>query len=113
MKKYKVTVELVKEYEIEIDENEITEEELENWESVFYKLDEEDDKYKSMANDYCRLRAIGFEGAIEGYGYVLENGKIPSGARLMGLTEKDITNSINFKIIDDGESYPYINVEEI
>ena len=108
MKKYKVTVELTKEYEIDIDENKFTEEDIKNFESYMYKLDEEDDKYKSLANDYCRLRAIGFDGFIEGYGYVLENGKVP-----FGVKDKDVEKGINFKVIDDGESYPNINVEEI
>lgn len=112
MRKFKVTVEITKEYEFEVDDTVITEELLENWESVYHTLDDEEDKYASLAYDYCRLRAIGFEGSIEGYGFVLENGEIPRGARLMGLKKEDINDSINFKIIDDGESYPHINVRE-
>lgn len=113
MKKYKVNVELSKEFEIEIDETKITKEVLDNFERYFYKLDEEDDRIKSLANDYCRLRATGFEGSIEGYGYVLENGKLPNGAILQGLSIDDINSGINFKVIDDGELFPIIDVEEI
>lgn len=113
MKKFKVNVEINKEFEIEIDETKITDEVLDNFEKYFYKLDEEEDRIKSLANDYCRLRALGFGGSIEGYGFVLEDGELPSGAILMGLRIDNINSGINFKIIDDGESYPCIDVKEI
>lgn len=97
----------------EIDETKITNEVLDHFEKYFYELDEEEDRIKSLANDYCRLRALGFDGAIEGYGFVLEDGKLPSGAILRGLEIEDINSGINFKTIDDGESCPYIDVKEI
>lgn len=48
MKKYKVKVIQEKEYEIEIDETKYTDEYLEEFESVMFKLDEEDDKISSL-----------------------------------------------------------------
>ena len=113
MRKFKVTVTQEKEYEIEIDENKMTEEELDSFEEFFYDLDQEDDRIKSLANNYCKLRAIGFSGFIEGYGYVLEDGEVPFEARFHDLKKEDINTGINFKIIDEDEEYPDIEVEEI
>lgn len=105
-RKYRVTVEITKEYEIEIDDEIITEEQLDAFESVFYKLDEEDDRYKSMANDYCRLRAIYGNENFEGYGYPLEHGKVP-----YMRDKSDVNKGINLTSIDD-EGYSYIDVYE-
>ena len=58
MRKFIVKVTTTKEFEIELDDEKITEEYLDSFESVFYPLDEEDDRIKSMAGDYCRLRAM-------------------------------------------------------
>lgn len=113
MRKFKVTVTQEKEYEIEIDENKINKEELDNFEKYFYNLDEEDDRIKSLANNYCKLRAIGLYGFIDGYGYVLEDGEVPFEARSHGLKKEDINDGINFKIIDEDEEYPDIEVTEI
>ncbi|WP_125153650.1 hypothetical protein [Clostridium rectalis] len=113
MRKFKVEVITTKEYEIKIDETKIDKEVLDNFERYFYDLDVEEDRIKSMANDYCRLRATGFDGSIEGYGFVLEDGKVPFSARFSGLEEKDITNGIDFKVIDDGTQGLEIEVEEI
>lgn len=113
MRKFKVTVTQEKEYEIEIDENKMTEEELDSFEEFFYDLDQEDDRIKSMAGDYARLRTIGFSDFIEGYGYVLEDGEVPLEARFHDLKKEDINDGINFKIIDEDEEYPDIEVTEI
>ena len=113
MRKFKVTVTQEKEYEIEIDENKTNKEVLDTFETYFYNLNQEEDRIKSMASDYARLRAIGINGFIEGYGYVLEDGEIPFEARLKGLKKEDINTDINFKIIDEDEEYPDIEVIEI
>ena len=115
MRKFKVTVTQEKKYEIEIDENKMTEEKLDSFEEFFYDLDQEDDRIKSMANNYCRLRAIGLNGNIEGYGYVLEDGEVPLEAQFYDFEKKDINTGINFKIIDEDEDEEYadIEVEEI
>ena len=54
MRKFKVKITQQKEYEIEIDENKINKETLDNFERYFYSLDQEDDRIKSLANNYCR-----------------------------------------------------------
>ena len=113
MRKFKVFVTQEKEYEIEIDDDKITEEELDSFEELFYDLDQEDDRISSMARDYARLRAIGFSGFIEGYGYVLEDGQAPFEAIMRGLGDKDINTAINFKAIDEDDSDPEIEIEEI
>lgn len=73
MKKYKVEVEIIKTYEVEIDENIINNEFIEEFEECFHDLNEEDDKYKSIARDICEIRAQDL--SYEGYGYPLECGK--------------------------------------
>lgn len=113
MRKFKVKIDISKEFEMDIDESKITDEVIKNFEKNFYNLNEEDDKIKSLANDYCRLRAIGNTGNIEGYGYVLEDGELPLEALLQDISVENITNGINFKVIDDGESDPIIEVREI
>ncbi|WP_415316165.1 hypothetical protein [Clostridium perfringens] len=109
MKKYRVTVEITKEFEIEIDETIITEEALDGFEEVFYKLDEENDRYASMANDYCRLRAMNGDSFIEGYGYVLENGEPSFGAK---INKEKPNTAINLIESDDEGDYD-ITVYEI
>lgn len=103
MKKFKVQVEIIKEYEIEIDETVINDEFIEDFESVMYKLDDEDNKYKSIAHDIARIRACDY--SYEGYGYPLVNGKksvIDDGQDNVG---------INFTKID--EDYCDVTVEEL
>ena len=74
MKKYKVKVEQIKEYEIEIDDSKISIEDLEAFESVMYKLDEvEDDKYASFAYEIARHKANDL--SFEGIGYPLIRGR--------------------------------------
>jgi len=79
MRRFKVVVEITKNYEVEIDESKITEEELEGWESVFCDLDMEEDKLTSYVSNYCEIRARLGDGFIEGYGVVLKKGKKADG----------------------------------
>lgn len=95
MRKFKVTVITTKEFEIEIDDEKITEEELDGFEAAFYPLDEEDDRIKSMAGDYCRLRAELGRQFIEGYGYVLEKGRVPFLAEINNGKTNNAINLIN------------------
>lgn len=107
MRKFKVNVEITKEYEIEIDETKITNEELEAWESVFYDLDIEEDKLASYVANYCELRANLGTGFIEGYGVVTEKGKKPYGV-------KDIEINEEMKIIKAYDSgFTDVTIEEI
>lgn len=109
MKKYKVEVEITKEYEIEIDENLITEEMLDHFEKYFTKLNEEDDRYTSYVNEYCRLRAMLGERFIEGFGYAFEKGEIPFSAK---FNNDKPNKGINLTSFDDEGDY-YVNVREV
>ena len=96
MRKFKVVVTTTKEFEIELDDKKITEEELDDFESAFYSLNEEDDRIKSMAGDYCRLRAELGERFIEGYGYVLEKGRIPLWAKITNEKPNEAINLLSY-----------------
>lgn len=110
MRKFKVTVVITKEFEVEIDETKMTEEELDEFERDFYPLDEEDDRIKSMAGDYCRLRAELGPRFIDGYGYVLEKGEAPFGAKITDEEPNDAINLLSYSdYIDDIDTY----VEEL
>lgn len=106
MRKFKVKVETVKEYEIEVDDSIATDEELEAWESVFWPLDCEEDKLTSYVASYAELRASQGMTFIEGFGVVAPKGKIPFGY-------KEDLNSHMFiiKADDDGDSI--VTIEEI
>lgn len=103
MKKYKVQVEIIKEYEIEIDENIINKEFIEGFEKVMYKLDDEDDKYGSIAHDIARIRACDY--SYEGYGYPLVNRNKDR------FDDDENQYGINFAKID--EDYCDVTVSEI
>ncbi|WP_302579508.1 hypothetical protein [Clostridium saudiense] len=105
MRKFIVKVTTTKEFEIELDDEKITEEYLDSFESVFYPLDEEDDRIKSMAGDYCRLRAKFGQCFIEGYGHVLERGKVPLSAKLNNDKPNDAINILDYYGDDDIEVY--------
>lgn len=74
MRKFKVKVEIEKEYEIEVDDSIATDKELEDWERVFWDLDSEDTKIASYVSSYCELRAKHGNDFIEGFGIVLPKG---------------------------------------
>lgn len=74
MKKYKVTVEQTKEYEIEIDETQFTQEHIKMFEAAMWNLDEiRNDKYASIAYELARIRALDL--SHEGFGYPLIKGE--------------------------------------
>lgn len=103
MKKYKVKVEQIKEYEIEIDETKFTEKDIEGFESVMWKLDAvEGDKYASIAHEIASIRAEDL--SYEGFGYPLIRGK-------NRFNDGYENKAINFSKID--EDYIDIEVEEI
>ena len=91
MRKFKVVVTAIKEFEIELDDVKITEEELDGFESVFYPL------------DYCRLRAKYGQGFIEGYGHVLEKGRIPFSAKMVNVEPNDAINIVDYNGYEDVE----------
>lgn len=106
MRRYKVTVEVVKSYEIEIDDEYLSNEMLEGWESVFYKLDQEDDKISSLVHDYCEARARLGNKFIEGHGIVLEKNKIADG---FFIKENEVCEYMQMiKTDDEGETDVYL-----
>lgn len=108
MRRFRVVVTTTKEFEIELDDEKITDEELDAFESAFYPLDEENDRIKSMAGDYCRLRAKFGQCFIEGYGHVLEKGKVPLSAKISNEKPNDAINILDYYDDDD-----YIEVDEL
>ena len=105
MRKFEVVVETTKTYVIEIDDNQLTEEDLEGWESVFHDLDSEDDKISSLVLDYCECRARLGDTFIEGHGRVLRKGQ----KRPSYIDESDVCEYM--KIIDcddDGDIDTYV-----
>ena len=107
MRKFKVKVQIEKEYEIEVDDNIATDEELENWESVFWPLDCEEDILTSYVASYAELRATQGTGFIEGFGVVAPKGKIP-----FGYKEKDLSNHM-FIIKADDEGDSIVSIKEV
>ena len=107
MRKFKVKVETVKEYEIEVDDSIATDEELENWESVFWSLDCEEDRLTSYVASYAELRAAQGMTFIEGFRVVAPKGKIP-----FGYKEDDLSNHMFIiKADDNGDSI--VTIKEI
>lgn len=98
MRKFKVVVEITKEYEVEIDESKLSEEDLEAWESVFYDLDMEEDKLTSYVSNYCEIRARLGNGFIEGYGVVLKKGEKADG---YFIEDKEVNDEIKILKADD------------
>lgn len=56
-----------------------------------------------MAGDYCRLRAKFGEGFIEGYGHVLEKGRIPFSAKIANEEPNDAINIVDYDDYEDVE----------
>lgn len=107
MKKFKVNVELIKEYEVEIDENIINEEFINNFEEYMFDLLDIDgsdgDKLKGLVGVVIdnRIRDI----TPEGVGYPLIKGKDI-------FPNDDMTNKgINITKFD--EDYEKYEIEEI
>ncbi|MCC3868467.1 hypothetical protein [Terrisporobacter mayombei] len=104
MRRFKAKVTIEKEFVIEIDENIATEEELTNWESVFWNLDSEDTKIASYVSSYCELRATqGID--LEGFGIVLPIGETSH----RGIHNNVICNHMRtIKADDDGYTDVYL-----
>ena len=109
MRKFKVVVEIVKEYVVEADESILTDKNLEGWESAFHDLDSEDDKVASLVHDYCECRARLGNRYLEGYGKVLNVNQKADG---YFVKEDDVCDFMRMvKCDDDGDTVVYL--EEI
>lgn len=108
MKKFKCKVTRVDEYEIEIDEEKISEEWMEAFRSYMYKFHD----YEEHAEHLAQLRARLGEGFYEGYGYISINGERPLAVRLSEKNENSYEPGININIISEDEECE-VEVEEI
>lgn len=105
MKRFKVRVERVDEYEIEFDERIINKEFMESFKEYFYDFD----TLEEHAEHIAQFRARFGERFIEGYGNPMVNGRLP-----FMVKEEDAEKGINIKIIsEDNFNDMYVDVEEI
>jgi len=110
--KFKIIVTRVDTYEIEVDENVWTDEELKNWSKVFHPVHSVEDVAKDYAIAFMRNDDNYF---IEGYGYVKEYNKdgdlkgVPyrdeNGEFAFPLPEEKYTKGISIKPIDEDNDY--------
>lgn len=106
MKKFKVEIEQIREYIVEIDENIIDSKFIEGFESVMHELDEYEDfgdKYKAIAYEISRERIYD---KYESFGYPLINGKFE------GYVREDYQQK-GINIIPVDEDYEDVTVDEI
>lgn len=105
MRKFKVKVERVDEYEIEFDESIINEEFMKDYSEFFSDID----TLEKHAENIAIFRARFGERFIEGYGNPMVNGRLP-----FMVKEKDVERGINIKVIsEDDFNDMYTEVEEI
>lgn len=105
MKKFKVRVERVDEYEIEFDEKIINEEFMEDYREFFSDIETLEEHAENIAISRARFG----EGFIEGYGNTMVNGRLP-----FMVEDKDVEKGINIKILsEDNFSDMNVEVEEI
>jgi len=103
MKKYKAVVTIEKEYEIEIDENVFDENFMKEFRESFYNFHDLEDHVEHIAQYEARLG----EAFIEGYGYVLRNGKPPftlhevKACNAVNIIEKDEDVEVEVELIKD------------
>jgi len=102
MKKFKVEVSLVSEYEIEIDDEDLGEEFLNGFKESFADFD----TWREHAEYIAERKAKG-DIFIEGYGVPIVNGKNPQWRN----EESNIEKAVNIKVIYENE--PEIDSEEI
>ena len=105
MRKFKVKVERIDEYEIELDENIINEEFMEHYKEYFLDID----TLEEHAENIAIFRARFGERFIEGYGNPMVNGRLPFMEK-----EENVQKGINIKVINEDDfDNMYIEVEEI
>ena len=105
MKKFKVRVERIDEYEIEFDENIINQEFMDGYSEFFSEID----SLEEHAENIAVFRARFGERFIEGYGNPMVNGRRP-----LMVKEEDVQKGININVIsEDDFDNMYIEVDEI
>lgn len=105
LKKFRVRVERVDEYEIEFDEEVFDKDFMEHYKKYFQDFD----TLEEHAEHIAQFRARFGERFIEGYGNPMVNGRLP-----WMVEEKDAQKGINIKVISEDDFYNMdIEVEEI
>ena len=105
MRKFKVKVERIDEYEIEFDEDIINQEFMDSYKKFFSDID----TLKEHAENIAQFRARFGERFIEGYGNPMVNGRLP-----WMVEEKDAQKGINIKVIsEDDFNEMWVEVKEI
>ena len=105
MKKFKVEVERVDEYEIEFDEEIINDEFMKDYKEFFSDIE----TLEEHAENIAVFRARFGERFIEGYGNPMVNGRSP-----FMVKEEDVERGINIKVISEGDfDNMYVEVKEI
>lgn len=105
MKKFKVRVERVDEYEIEFDEDIINDGFLESYKEYFSDIE----TLEEHAENIAIFRARFGEGFVEGYGNVMVNGRLP-----FMVKEDAVEKGINIKVVsEDDFNNMYTEVEEL
>ena len=105
MKKFKVRVKRVDEYEIEFDESIINEEFMKEYNEFFSQVDTLEEHAENIAISRARFG----EGHIEGYGNPMVNGRLP-----FMVKEEDAQKGINIKVIsEDNFKNMHIEIKEV
>lgn len=110
MKKFRVKVERVDEYEIEFDEKVFDKDFMEHYKKYFQDFD----TLEEHAEHIAVFRARFGERFIEGYGLPKVNGELPFMAQINEKTTKQVNHGLNINIISEDDFYDMdIEVEEI
>lgn len=106
MKKFKVEVTRVDEYEIEIDENIINDEWIKHFESYMWPVDE-DEPHRELAEHIAQMRArFGSHQFMEGFGIIPVEGEY--------LTDKEkgkLAQGFKLKVIDEDNTLFFDTME--
>jgi len=114
MKKFKIEVIRTDFYEVEVDENIWTKEELKKWSNVFYPAENQKELAENLANSIMRLGSD--YGFIEGFGYVktfrCDGSQRKHFEGLKEVPDDKYANGISIKIINENDDYE-INSYEV
>lgn len=101
MRKFKVKVERIDEYEIHFDEGIINEEFMDSYKKFFSDIE----SLEEHAENIALMRARFGESFLEGYGNPMVNGRKP-----FMVKEEDVQKGINIKVISE-DDFNDMNVE--
>lgn len=105
MKKFKCTVTITNEYEIELDENVLNDEFMKSYSEYFSNIS----TLEEVADILAWNRAVHKSDHIEGFGYVLQNGQVPWS---IYNQEGKANKAININILSEGDDVEVEVVEK-